>query len=930
MKHGDHLWILVVIALVAGPAQAKKPASDVAETESARDPLAAADAFLKLAQQNRLGDSQAAQASVLLRDENPLVRGAAEWALSMKVGHENNGQVLAWPKADPPAWFQQWLALTPQSRLEADWARQAIAAGIHRDSQGLLASVDALIVRARRMAADAPRDGLGPEGVARVQAALGKMLAIRADMAQAVQAAPGDLVVCSKQWIEARRAMREIVLAGPAESLREIVLVKQYAPHTIRNITRTFSWQHKPGGDICILSGLEPGAAIRPVLKGRLGPGHVRDLDVGWDADRVVFGYARQTRWPPAKNTCSGEIEGASAFELRKQHEPIHLFEVRLDGSGLRQRTDDSYWNDFEPTYLADGEVVFCSDRCARSAECGPFHYDIANSNLYVLGPDGAIRHLTDNKDVDRHPHALDNGLVAYTHWEYQERHFMEIHSLWTVRPDGAMSDALFKQHMSAPYGLRDTRSIPGSAKLVSIATGHHTFAQGPVVMVDPRPGVNAVEGLRIVTPGVKPQEGPMAGKPVAEGGVADRGGLYQTPWALSEKRFLVSYAYARPNCTASVGADSNGFAIYLIDVYGNRELVCRDPLLSCAYPMPRVKRPRPPRVPHVAASAPQEAVCYLPDVYEGMPGVARGTVRHIRIAQHVPWPLEAGRGMMPYMSGSAYANQFGYWDWAPVRVIGTVSVEDDGSAHFTVPAGVALYFQALDERQMEIRRMRTMVSLAPGEVRGCRGCHESQAKTPSVAWRAAAAMRRPPRTPAPPPWGADKMLGYTWLVQPVLDRHCVRCHGSEKPDGGVDLSAREMPDGFAQSFRTMFGLGPEETGTGASRRSVPLAFSSKGSKPVPASSGTKGKPGRPLVAVADRFGNAAVTRPKQFGSHKSPLVQVLLCDELHRKEVQLSPDEWLSLVTWVDANAPYFDKFVNKRPADGGKPRRDVAFVSD
>ena len=47
--------------------------------------------------------------------------------------------------------------------------------------------------------------------------------------------------------------------------------------------------------------------------------------------------------------------------------------------------------------------------------------------------------------------------------------------------------------------------------------------------------------------------------------------------------------------------------------------------------------------------------------------------------------------------------------------------------------------------------------------------------------------------------------------------------------------------------------------------------------------------------------------------------------DPLHRKEVNLSQPEWVALVTWIDANAPYYDTFYNRRPADGGPPRRDV-----
>ena len=138
-------------------------------------------------------------------------------------------------------------------------------------------------------------------------------------------------------------------------------------------------------------------------------------------------------------------------------------------------------------------------------------------------------------------------------------------------------------------------------------------------------------------------------------------------------------------------------------------------------------------------------------------------------------------------------------------------------------------------------------------------------------------------------------MLGYEWMVQPILDRRCSECHGAEKPDGGIDLSAVRAADGLLVSYHTLFG----SRGDG------------KASAPV-------------LVSTADRFSNALVTQPKQFGSHRSPFIRVLLDDPLHREHVKLDPDEWTALVTWVDANAPYYDGFLNKRPECGGSPRRE------
>ena len=55
------------------------------------------------------------------------------------------------------------------------------------------------------------------------------------------------------------------------------------------------------------------------------------------------------------------------------------------------------------------------------------------------------------------------------------------------------------------------------------------------------------------------------------------------------------------------------------------------------------------------------------------------------------------------------------------------------------------------------------------------------------------------------------------------------------------------------------------------------------------------------------------MTQPLSFGSHKSRLIQVLRegpCAD----RVNLSPTDWQRLVTWIDANAPYHDQFVNKR----------------
>jgi hypothetical protein len=226
------------------------------------------------------------------------------------------------------------------------------------------------------------------------------------------------------------------------------------------------------------------------------------------------------------------------------------------------------------------------------------------------------------------------------------------------------------------------------------------------------------------------------------------------------------------------------------------------------------------------------------------------------------------------------------------------------------VPVDTAVYFQALDKDYMEIRRMRSHVTFQPGEKRGCMGCHETTAKTPHLTWTSSLALGRKPSNPEPPHYGSHRLLGYEWMIQPILDKHCVRCHGTEDPNGGLDFTSDRV-DAFCQSFRTMFGVD----------RNVPLAnLTTSDFRKM-----EKNQYPKQLVSVSERHDGAAVTKPVQFGSHQSRLIQVLRDDELHQKEVAFTQQEWVDLVTWIDANAPYHDRFFNRRPHDGSQPRRDI-----
>ena len=124
-------------------------------------------------------------------------------------------------------------------------------------------------------------------------------------------------------------------------------------------------------------------------------------------------------------------------------------------------------------------------------------------------------------------------------------------------------------------------RSIPGSHKLVATAAPHHGQAYGSLVLLDPQvPDDDGMGPVRRITPDVA--------FPESQGGVE----AYGTPWPLSEHYYLCVY-----DDTINRGGRGD-YGLYLVDAFGNRELIYRDPEIAVASPIPFVPRKSPPAPP--------------------------------------------------------------------------------------------------------------------------------------------------------------------------------------------------------------------------------------------------------------------------------------------------------------------------------------------
>ncbi|MHC4504071.1 MAG: HzsA-related protein, partial [Planctomycetota bacterium] len=546
----------------------------------------------------------------------------------------------------------------------------------------------------------------------------------------------------------------------------------------------------------------------------------------------------------------------------RKNIDSFHIYEIGVDGTGLRQITTGRF-HDVHPIYLADGRICFTSTRGKSYSMCQP---GLASA-LFTMNADGSdIRRIEFSTLADMSPYQLDDGSILFTRWEYQDKSLFTLQSLWTVNPDGTRVQLYYGNTITNPNTIWQAKPIPGTGNVLCILGPHHGNPVGALGIVDRSLGVENPGALENIT---RPYGAFRPSKRVhAGGGPGDKGyyWAWRDPWPVTGGLFLAAYG----------GPHRNGprrYRIHVVDPKGSNALVIEDEKISCFNPVPLLPRKRPRLVTPIARSDAKHGTFFLHDVYKGIEdkGIERGRVRAIRILTHVPKPCNMrGRREFdhdPVVGRASYYLKICY---------GTVPVEADGSAHFKAPVGVELYFEAVDADGKELCRMGSVTQIMPGEHQSCVGCHEPRAVAGPV--RAATALERPASEIAPPPWGHDGPIDFVRDVQPVFDRHCVKCHSGPQPKKGLDLSGDK-----SRYFNMAYG-------NLIDRKLVHYIWLNKG--------------------LTDNF------KPLETGSHKSKLVAHL---EAGHNKIKLTDNEKRRLYTWIDANCPYYGTYDNTRPGTPG-----------
>jgi hypothetical protein len=639
-----------------------------------------------------------------------------------------------------------------------------------------------------------------------------------------------------RSYIAACRLEARVALANPLVNFDKLLVVRRSTTSPALGLPQ--NWQSNCAlptsgfdNEIAVL-GLGPDGTLATLYK-PAEPVFVGDVDLHYDADRLLFSsVGSHGRW--------------------------HVFEIRVDGSGLRQVTpgDLPDVNHYDACYLPDGRIIFSSTASMAAVPC--VNGSTLVANFYRMDADGKnIRQLCFDQEHNWCPTVMEDGRVLYLRWEYTDTPHAHDRVLFHMNPDGTEQMEFYGSNSYWPNSMFYARPIPGQpSKFVCIVSGHHGVPRmGELVLFDVARGRREAQGAvqRI------PQRGKKVEAVIADNLVDGSWPKFLHPYPLSDKYFLVA-AQQTPNAL---------WGVYLVDVFDGMLLLKEIPGQAILEPLPLKKTPRPPILPDKVDLRRKDGLVFLSDVYAGggLEGVPRGTVKRLRVlSYHYLYPGMGGPQGVVGMEGP----------WDIKRILGTVPVEEDGSAVFRVPANTPISVQPLDAEGKALQLMRSWFTAMPGEVVSCVGCHEGQNSGPPN--RATLAAKKPPADIMP--WyGPARGFNFAREVQPVLDKFCVACHDGRTMDGKpvVDLRGKQ----YIKDYTSQYHYG----GVDAGHFTTSYAELHR------------------WVRRPGLESDYHMLTPMEFHADTTQLVRML---RRGHYGVKLDDEGWDRLITWIDLNCPF------------------------
>ncbi|MDH4238236.1 MAG: hypothetical protein OEW48_01605 [Phycisphaerae bacterium] len=658
-------------------------------------------------------------------------------------------------------------------------------------------------------------------------------------------------------YVKACERRREIRLQPLLKKCEKIVFTKHFnmgGSHYAYTEAQSDA-QHErnftPGSALCLLEMEGCYGKVRTLIN--TSDGVIRDPDVSYDGRRILFAWKKSDRG-----------------------DDYHLYEMEVETGKVRQLTFGLGFADYEGAYLPNGNIIFNSTRCVQIVDC----WWTEVSNLYTCDKDGRyLRRLTFDQVHTNFPTITEDGRVIYTRWEYNDRGQIYVQGLFQMNPDGTVQTEFYGNDAWFPTAILHARSIPGTQKVMAVLSGHHSHQRGKLAIIDTRKGRQEASGVHFIAP-VREAEA------VRVDSYGQDGEQFQYPYPLSETEFLVTYdpqgspnrQYVRP------------YAIYFMTIDGRRELLATDSKISCNQPIPVVARKRPHVRPSLVDYNKKTGTFYVQDVYigPGLQGIPQGTIKKLRVVALEYRAAGIGETRNSGPGGGSLASTpvgVGNTSWDVKVVLGDATVYADGSSMFTAPAQTPVYFQALDEKGRAVQTMRSWSTLQPGETFSCIGCHENKSEVPPVR-TTTLAMKAGPQS-LEPFYGPPRGFSFNKEIQPILDRHCVKCHNGKETES-FDLSGSHVIDRvskrkWSESYLALTQAQP----VGRSEQALYYQGNQDGE----------------FVNWINNMSVPTMLPPYYKGAAKSKLITML---EQGHEDVNLSKEDMDKIACWIDLLVPY------------------------
>ena len=627
---------------------------------------------------------------------------------------------------------------------------------------------------------------------------------------------------------------------------------------------------YRMGASLCLLQINPDGtSSVESLLESP--DGIIRDPDVSYDGKRILFSKRNS-------NT----------------DDDFHLYEMDIASREVRQLTDGLGYADYESVYLPNGDILFNSTRCVQIVDC--WWTDV--SNLYTCNADGQqIRRTSFDQVHTNYPTVMEDGRVIYTRWDYNDRGQLFPQPLFQMNPDSTGQTEFYGNNAWFPTTILHARGIPGTEKVLAVISGHHSHQRGKLGILDPAKGRQEADGVQLIAP-------VRETTPERIDAYGQDGAQFQYPYPLSEREFLVTFS--------PYGGNRNypkPFAIYFMDIDGNRELLVSDPNISCNQPVPLVSRELPHHRPSQVDYAKDEGTYYLQDIYTGLglKDVARGEIEKLRVVALDFRAAGIGYNQNRGEAGGALVStpiSIGNGAWDPKIVLGEAKVHEDGSALFKVPARTPLYFQAIDKQGRVAQTMRSWSTLQPGEMSSCVGCHEDKNQAPPTAYVKTMATQQEPQA-LTPFQNVEGGFSFPKYIQPILNKNCVQCHNNREALF-TRISGETPSEQKSSTALNVFSLMADTNEDTSAKRLWSDAY-------LALTNSQPRKKEFPLTNMAGHSNElvnwlSTQSRPDALpsyhaGSGKSNLL-TLLADG--HGETNLSREELALIACWIDLGVPY------------------------